>query len=215
MAAIYINDSENRTLEIDAVISDSRNYSAKITSKPIEDGSNINDSKILENIQFTIEGYVSNTPIVKSEKKDITVTPDYTTMGKIANFLDLNTFEYEKLSLSQVHVDGPSPLINAYKFLTDLYASTKPFSIEIDGLDNGEFDNLMMKSLKVDFTPENGESLHFTIEFEQIKIVASQTTKVPKPKVAEKKNLGTQQKKDTKKEEIKKPVQSILKKIFS
>lgn len=202
-SAIFITDGDGNTLAVDATISESRQFSAKITHKPIEDGTSISDSKIIENAQFSIEGIISNTPIVQAQQQDVTVTPDYGFLKNASQFFNFISTENETIKVAQVNAS--TPVLNAYIFLQNLYSSFKTFSVQISGFD--EIKNLLVKNFKVDFTTDIGDCLHFNLDIEQIQIVSSQTTTVPKntaqSKVSDKKQTGTQQPKETPKAEVK------------
>ena len=191
MPAVYLTDSNNNILAIDATITESRSFSAKISSKPVEDGSSISDTKILENPSFSIEGIVTNTPTVLAQKEDVTITPDFSFLGNAGQFFNFDTTVYEKIKVAQVQANG-SPVLNAYTFLKRLYESSKPFSVQISGYD--ELKNVLIKNLKFDFNSDDGDCLHFTIDFKQIKIVSSKKSKVPQntaqSKVSEKNTQG-------------------------
>ena len=203
MSAIFITDADGNTLAIDATLTESRHFSAKITHKPIEDGSSISDSKIVENAQFSLEGIITNTPIVVAQQQDVTVAPDYGFLKSASQFFNFISTENETIKVAQVNAS--TPVLNAYIFLQKLYAIFKPFSLQISGFD--EIKNLLVKNFKVDFTTDTGDCLHFNLDLEQIQIVSSQTTTVPKKtsqsKVSDKKQAGTQQPKVTPPTEIK------------
>ena len=202
-SAIFITDGDGNTLAIDATLSESRNFTAKVTRKPIEDGTSVSDSKILENAQFSLEGVITNTPIVLAQQQDVTVSPDYGFLKNASQFFNFISTENETIKVAQVNAS--TPVLNAYVFLQNLYASFKPFSLQISGFD--EIKNLLVKNFKVDFTTDTGDCLHFNLDLEQIQIVSSQTTTVPKntaqSKVADKKQMGTQQPKVTPPAEVK------------
>lgn len=185
MAAIFLINSEGDSLPVHASISDSRSYSSKITQKPIEDGSAISDTKILENTKFTIEGIVSNTPIVIAGDSDVTITKNSTGfLSSVAQFFNNLSTEDEKIRVNEVQ--GVTPVLTANKFLKELYLTNDLISIEIYGIMTEEINNLLVKNLRINFNSESGDSLHFTLELEQIKTVSSQTTKIPKNKAESK-----------------------------
>lgn len=199
MAAIYIIDADGGSLGIDAVISDSQSYSAKITQKPVEDGSSISDTKVVGNLKISLEGIVTNTPYVLAQDGNVTVTPDFSFLknaGQFFNFLNLDNTENEKIKVQNVQAN--TPVLNAYKYLKNLFFGNKPFTLQISGYD--DINNLLIRDFKVDFNAENGDCLHFNLGLEQIKIISSQTTTIPKSsdesKVSKKKNNGNEKPKE-------------------
>ena len=186
-----IKNSDDQILTIDATMKDSRSFSNKITEKPIEDGSCVSDALILNNTKYTLQGIVSNTPIVNALKQDVTVEISSGFLNTASQFL--NGYTTENSTVKTTPVKSDTYVLNAYNFLTNLMSSSKVFSVKITGYP--ELKNLLPTSLHVDFDQESGDALHFNLEFEKIKMVSSKTTTVPKNanenKVANVKSNGT------------------------
>jgi hypothetical protein len=213
MSYLYITDVDGNNLAVDATISDTRNFAAKITNRPIEDGTSISDSIILENPEFTIEGIITNTPTVIAQDSDVTVDPDFRFLKNVGDFFNLNTSEYEKIKVSEVKINDTPPVLKAYQFLQNLYKGKKLFSLQFSGFD--QIDDLVVSNLKYVFTSETGEALHFYLDIKQVQLTSGQKTTVPKNKaqnkVVDKKQMGTQPTKEVKKDD---PIISSASKLF-
>ncbi|WP_397599119.1 phage baseplate protein [Silvanigrella sp.] len=189
MGAIVILDGDGNSIDIDCTNEDSRNYSSKVTSKPIGSGISVSDSRVLENPKFSIDGTISNIPTIETSDEDVEVKADNGIINKISLLFGKTT---SNSSIKIKENVEENRVLDAHKYFENLYESQKTFSLFIRGFD--EIDNLVLLNYTPKFNADNGDSLKFTLEIQKIIKVKTKTTSVPKekvkPKVVEKKNNG-------------------------
>lgn len=175
------------TLQLDAAISISPTFSAKTTSNPVEDGSEFSDNTTLDPVKLSIEGIVSEAPLELSDSLKNAATG---LVGSAIDKVAKDAFGAAGGFVTGAAVAGISGLLNnrddptqrpadGYKYLKELWTSRKPFTV-VTRLQS--FPGMILTSLTTPQSADNGRSLRFTAEFQQIRIVESKTIVLAKVK---------------------------------
>lgn len=156
---------------IDAAITEEHTYNSEVTSYPVEAGSDITDNVRVLPIEITIEGLVSNTPLVA--------------MANIRNVLS---------GLDIFAADNTTPSSNAFDHLRRIRDAREPVSITTS---LKLYENMVMESLSFPRDSDTGSSLRFNATFKQVIIVDNRRSFVPTavPRAQSKRRRGHKQSK--------------------
>lgn len=158
------------SLVLDAVLSDSHEFTNEITDYPIEDGSNINDHIKRVPVSITINGFITNSPIAFLKELD---------MNLVNSIVEG--------SVTSLEVTTSNRVSNAFAKLLDILGESgsasvsvaKPKLVEIvTGLK--VYQNMGMTKLSISRTPADGESLRFLATFKKITKVFRENVLLPK-----------------------------------
>jgi hypothetical protein len=183
-----------------------------ITEHPVEDGADIADHIRPQLKRFTVEGFVSDTPLLSN--------PDV---------VNKTTFTALELQIpDQPFKFGLSNAVNAgVSALSDALFPPKPIRVNMLTFDNfesriraardvldgarvagrliriltsiTEYDNMVIEQLTVTRSPDDGSGAHFTVSLKEIEKVSSDVTVAPEPAElsgATKKAAGSKNAKD-------------------
>src|SRR5438132_10006682 len=159
------------TLELDAAIAEMHSGANEITDHPVEDGADITDHVRVKPDTVTIEGIISNTPVVASS----------------ARFEGgLETSEQNGvLVVSGVGADtlDEARADSAYQQLLKIKEDRLPVVI-ITSL--RQYERMVLERLNVPRDARTGSALRFSATFRQVRTVASERVKVTLPKARDK-----------------------------
>lgn len=133
---------------IDASLTEDHAYECEVTSNPVETGLDITDNVRPLPIVLTLECIVSNTPI-----------------GDMVAIRENDSFS----------ALGPSPADDAFARLVRIRDKREPVTVATD---LKVYDTMVMQSLTVPRSAEDGESLRFTVVFKEVRLVTNDRTTV-------------------------------------
>lgn len=137
-------------ISIDATLQETHSSSCTIARDPVEDGSNITDHVEMDPVKLTLECVISDTPL------------GYLIVGNIQNTIRSAQELFGKETRSH----------GKWNDLRKLQESRTPFTV-VTGLKR--YTNMLITNLSLPITAQDGNSIHFTIDMEQIRIVKSKT----------------------------------------
>ena len=163
-------------LQLDATIQEEQTYNNEVTEFPIEDGSSISDHIRQNPDEFSIVGFVTNTPINTLQKNNSEVVKKVDGEVEIKNLQrsdSVNNVELafdSLLKISGRKIDG---------------SNTEPEIITIvSGL--RVFSNMAMTSLSIPRNAKTGQVIEFTAKFKKITKKNTETIEIPHPATADK-----------------------------
>ena len=133
-------------MEFDVVSSEQHQWEANVTSNPVEIGSTINDHVQLQPDKLDISGIISNSTLEGSKGKFL---------EKLFDFLD-----------------GETAVQKAFDQLRKLLESCQPVTVYTR---YKTYNDMVLTSLSIPRTVENGDSIEFTASFTHIKRVSTLT----------------------------------------
>jgi hypothetical protein len=136
-------------LVLDASIDEQHKYTNKVSRFPIEDGSTITDHIINEPVAITMQGFITNTPVLEADSS-------VARTGYAANRVD-----------------------TAFEALISIFTKKEIVTI-VTGLMT--YSNMVLVSLTVPRNKTIGDTLRFTADFQEIKIVTLETVSYEKVK---------------------------------
>ncbi len=148
--AITSEVSQMASFEVDALLSETHTMSREVTDNEVENGSPVSDHVILRPITLEVQCFVSDAPI-KGIIENV--------QNGARNFLG-----------------GSKYTSDCFSALIDLYERKEPLAVYTQ---YRVYNNMMVQSITIPRTPEDGEALIFTINFKQIRMVETATTKLP------------------------------------
>jgi len=176
------------SIDFDATLSESHNWSNEVTSNPVENGSAISDNILNLPTKIKLTGFITNSPIFNDlEKKD---GANQENSGDVSNDDDRVD---KALGLMKKLIDS-NPIVTVY---------TKYFV----------YPDMAITSINFDRDSTTGNSIEVDIEFIKVKLVETQAVQVPngisrkldkksgpgiKEKTDPKKNAGTKQSEESK-----------------
>ena len=150
--------------EIDVTLSEEHFFDNEVTEHPVERGADVTDHVRARPVRITLEGLVSDTPIgdLAIRRKEFTL------------------INGEAFAL---------PSDESFARLLAIRDAREPVTIETS---LRSFDDMMLESLTVPRTPQNGDALRFRATFVQVQFVTNDRTtiRVAVPRAAKKVNLG-------------------------
>jgi hypothetical protein len=162
MATVLSNAWKTVVIIFDAAIETGRNFSAGVTSHPVETGVNVSDHVTIENPKFTVKGVISDAAFL---------TP-YEQINSLGNTIGSALGLVQKESRSLTALQDLQFLLNNRDFLTLQFGNEPPY------------ENLILTKLNVPKDKNVGDAYVFDLEFEQVRVVSSRYTTVQAKRVA-------------------------------
>ena len=136
-------------LELDAILTETHNRTNRVTSFPVEQGSDITDHISEEPVEFNLEGHITNTPV---------------------SFGPANTGIVLSVGEQQSRVEA------AYELLKEIFQARALITV-VSGLE--VYTNMAFVNFNIPRTGRTGEVLNFSGTFRQVRIVDSETVLLP------------------------------------
>ena len=155
-------DGGKNTISFDCVTSANINRTATVTSHPTETGSPISDHVFFSNLTIGISGVVTDFNFYN---------PNSRTAGGSVYFD----------SDGNIKAATTAPKTSAFEVLLALFDNRDIVEVVASDVPNNAIDsypNCVIKSLTRDDKPENGGSITFNVELEQIRLVSPLKTQV-------------------------------------
>jgi hypothetical protein len=146
------------TLELDASISEVHEIEAEVTEHPVESGFQVSDNVRRKPLRVTIDGIVSNTPIVSGF-----VRAAQQIQGLYAGNSDVDASRTE----------------TAFKTLQRLFDNQTLISVYTK---INTYDSMVIKSLRIPRDKSVGDALRFTAVCWEVRVVQAQTVQVSLPR---------------------------------
>lgn len=162
MSTTLSNYWKTVVIVFDAAIDTGRQFSANVTSHPVETGVNINDHVTVENPKFTLKGVVSDAAFL---------TP-FEQVASLGNTIGSALGLVQKESRALTALQDLQFLLNSRDFLTLQFGNEPPY------------ENLILTKLNVPKDKNVGDAYVFDLEFEQVRVVSSRYTTVQAKRVA-------------------------------
>jgi hypothetical protein len=129
------------SFQLDCTISEEHQFNNNVTQFPVESGVAISDHILNQPIKLTMDGFVTNSPIVElSNAKQVGNSRE-----EISNRTEL-----------------------AFDFLMRLWRRREPVTVVTP---TRQYENMALSSLKIPRSAEIGDSFKFSAEFQEIRIV--------------------------------------------
>lgn len=142
------------SLEFDVLIEENHEWSADITTNPVEVGSPVADHVLLNSDKFRVTAMVSDSPLNGSFYSDIS----------------RRVFNQSSDSQSETNTQLAFNLLrNMFEDQQTLIVYTKYKT----------YSDMAISSIGIPRTNANGNSIQFSVEFTHIRVVSTQTVKVP------------------------------------
>jgi len=181
MATTLFNEGKSVILVFDAALESARDYSAKVTSHPVETGVEIADHVTLENPKFTLKGVVSDAAFL-TPFEQIASFANRAASGITSAIASTQVGASALKSLGIDIVAKDSRAMSAYQDLQFLYRERKFLTLQFG--DEPPYNNLILTKLNVPKDKNIGSAFIFDLEFEQIRVVSSRYTTVVAKRVA-------------------------------
>lgn len=181
MATTLFNEFKSVIIVFDAALESARDYSAKVTSHPVETGVEIADHVTLENPKFTLKGVVSDAAFL-TPFEQIASFANRAASG-ITNAIastQIGASALKGLGIDVVAKDSRS--MSAYQDLQFLYRERQFLTLQFG--DEPPYNNLILTKLNIPKDKNVGDAFIFDLEFEQIRVVSSRYTTVVAKRVA-------------------------------
>lgn len=201
-------------IEFDALVTETHQHAANVTSHPVEKGVQVSDFTRPEPVSLKIDGLVTNHPITlpRSQtdgsqvyKKSIKWQGDRTLNVPLIGGFNAGT---GLVGMIGGAIAGKAALnertVVANTYTTEMFRVEAVYEILADILSKGEtitiyttlaqYDDMVISSLSVNRNVSLGNSLQFSLEAKQIRIVETKTVQAISSNIATKKvKKGTQQ----------------------
>jgi hypothetical protein len=178
---------EWRYVRFDVVTSESHEAVMSITAHPVEQGSDIVDHARPEPRRITIEGYVSNKPLMSNPGVEGVASFQSVDLGiqqQPSSPLDRDVFARLTPSAASratvLKADGDFP--DRARAVVDTLQQVRldrAFVRVVSKL--GDIDSLLIERVAVPRTPEDGDGLTIQIDLLWVRIVRSETVRAPLP----------------------------------
>jgi len=189
MATTLSNEGESIIIVFDAALETARDYSAAVTSHPVETGVQISDHVTLENPKFTVKGVVSDAAFLSpfEQLASFANRTGAAVTGAIAS-TSIGASALKSLGIDVVAKESRS--MTAYQNLQFMYNERDFVTLQFG--DEPPYKNLILTKLGVPKDKNIGDAFIFDLEFEQVKVVSSKYTTVSAKRVAtpEQENLA-------------------------
>lgn len=187
-------------MKLDAATSITHENGATVSKNPIEDGSDVTDNVRLDNRSLSIDGMISESPLLLLNSALNVFTGAATSVGETA----FGGFAAQALSAGLGSIAGVIASRNqedvlypdkAFQYLKELRQNRIPFNIQTR---LEVYENMILTRLTVPQRAEDGKSLRFQATFEQIQIVQTRNIILPErntknqPGATKSQNLGKQ-----------------------
>lgn len=149
--AINTDGGTMASFEVDALLSETHTMIREVTDNEVENGSPVSDHVIQRPITLEVQCFVSDAPI-KGLIDNV--------QSGVRNFLG-----------------GSRYTSDCFSALIDLFERKEALTVYTE---YRVYRNMMVESITIPRTPEDGEALIFTIGFKQVRMVETATTKLPK-----------------------------------
>jgi hypothetical protein len=164
-------------LSLDVTLRDQVTFRNEVTEFPIEDGSVITDNVIRKPDNITIEGKVSDSPLMMNLKEGVTAYTDSFSSGQLGKNL-LNTGSRTEQALTELLriVGRPYPIgVNS-----PISRTVVPVVVTVvTGL--LVYNNMVVTSLTIPRDAKTGRALSFSIELTNIKKVTASRVTIDHP----------------------------------
>lgn len=181
MSTTLSNEWKSIIIVFDAALESSRDFSAKVTSHPVETGVQIADHVTLENPKFTLKGVVSDaaflTPFEQIASFANRAAAGIT--GAIAS-TSFGASALKGLGIDVVTKDSRS--MSAYQNLQFMYREREFLTLQYG--EEPPYANLILTKLNAPKDKNVGDAFIFDLEFEQVRVVSSRYTTVVAKRVA-------------------------------
>lgn len=189
-------------MQLDASINESHSRTAVPTRSEIEDGSTIADHIKLEPKKLTITGVIAESPVGRAEALLGLATAGLISgaqgaigglAGNVAGTaLGSGLASISGLVSSDLGEDANGQVIgrskqDALAYLEELWSQRTPFEV-ITALT--KYENMIITNLDIPREAIHGDSLEFTVEMEEIRIVTSSAVQIPTFQLADDAELG-------------------------
>ncbi len=162
--SVFANTSEGVAgYTFDAVLEETLDMSAEITTYPVESGANVADHRVIQPIRYKIRGVVSNTPIKVS-------VADFAG-GIVSNLVD-NPIVAAAAGLSAGYLAGvfgkdtsSTNAQAALKALITILEGEKPFDVVSGDI---TLKNMVITKISRTRTPENENALVFDLDLQEL-----------------------------------------------
>lgn len=194
------------TIVLDAVISEQHGLQNTVTSHPVEQGAPISDHSRPEALQFTMDCFVSDTPLSKDQRDRVTAAISSPTG-------DQPTFDFDSSQRSPT-AKGPYSKI-VYAQLLDLHDNPRLITV-VTSLRT--YNNMTVENVGIPRDAGNVNGLRFSVTLREVIIVQNQvaTKKAKAPQAHKKQKQGaktTPPASDSDDSLIRKPVRDIANKL--
>jgi len=145
-----LTDSDVGNLEFNTIDSETHDWKRDVTTNPVENGSPISDHIIDQPDTLTITGMISNAPILGL-------------VNEVSGLIDGSVSGQDYVAQAIDILDS----LRKSKQLVTIYTRYKTYT------------NMVLQSVNIPRTPDNGDAVVFTIQAINIRIVTSQKTTIP------------------------------------
>lgn len=145
-----LTDSDVGNLEFNTIDSETHDWKRDVTTNPVENGSPISDHIIDQPDTLTITGMISNAPILGL-------------VNEVSGLIDGSLSGQDYVAQAIDMLDA----LRKSKQLVTIYTRYKTYT------------NMVLQSVNIPRTPDNGDAVVFTIQAINIRIVTSQKTTIP------------------------------------
>ena len=195
----------------DAVLREDIAHTAFVTQYPIEDGSSVADHSQPVPLTITLEGYVSDTPVippstqnagvggsVRSKELELRDLPNPSIAlpsGRVVSgIIDRITAAIDKPSANVLQFDGRlNRNVNVFDVLDTLLTEGRPLTVIFT--EDHQFQNMVITNVSRPRSSGQGSGITFQIELVQVQLVRSQIGAAPiplTPRGSPQKNKGNQ-----------------------
>jgi len=145
-----LTDSDVGNLEFNTIDSETHDWKRDVTTNPVENGSPISDHIIDQPDTLTITGMISNAPVLGL-------------VNEVSGLIDgsLSGQDYVAQAIDMLDT------LRKSKQLVTIYTRYKTYT------------NMVLQSVNIPRTPDNGDAVVLTIQAINIRIVTSQKTTIP------------------------------------
>lgn len=166
-------------INVDATVTENHEASARVTSNPIESGSNVADHVILEPRKLSLDCVVSESPI-RIEQSLIGAAAGAIggALGGLAGSLATTGIAVLGSALLGQETNRSR---TTYQKLLELRNRRQPIQV-VTGLET--YGSMIITSVGIPRDNKTGRSLRFSLSFEEVTMVDSETIPIPKDKVS-------------------------------
>ncbi len=216
---IITTQDSSVSIEFDAVMRENHTNTVTVTSHPVEKGAAISDHIRPEPDKLSIEGWVSDTPLVEPATQTDGVRGSVTSESMTVPYSQMvapGTKQELQMNISfqALRFDGQlQRRTGVYAALRDIMNDGKLCSVRTEAKGGlRDYDEMAIVSITAPRSNEHGTAQVFNIEMQKIRIVETKRVEVaaPKKKTSRKGNQG---KKEIKKDEPKK--ESVARQVFN
>lgn len=180
---LNLNGTDQVLLLVDAVMNETPTYSGQLTENPVEEGPDVHDHFRTKPITVQIDGVISETPLtfatalnLEGLGKGLSTAVGGFAGSKIAGGLgtQLGSLAGGYLG-SRLLQSSDDPAQAAFKILEEIFMKKVIMTLTTK---RRRYDNMIMTSLTLPRTPDNGKALKFSATFQEIRIVKGETVDI-------------------------------------